>query len=329
MLTKLKSKWGLCITPTALLGLTIFIFSSCAETIDTNIIDIDINTAEEQSSKMIQASEIVDYEKIIGINAEETEMYTDDILLSTLPYEQPSEQETTEVTEAVEIIEESEDIEAAEIEKSETAEIEEAIEIMATAATMASVRDEPPIVTIASQNTPSAGTPTALADSRYVVFNDRNIVQTMDMRQKSNVSEEILREYLLRFPNLLGIAPTLIEVQETYSVNAIMLLAIIRLESGNGQSHIAVSKNNLGGIIAPANSVAVHRSFDSKEECVIFMARLLSNQYLTQGGRFFNGYTLVDINKRYSVSDDWSTLVGNLMVEIQATLNKISEHFEY
>lgn len=220
----------------------------------------------------------------------------------------------TEIETVIEAIEETEEIEIIEAESEEA----ETSEIIATAAVMASISDN---IFETAQNLSFE------ENSHYVVFNDRNTVRTMDMRQKSNISEEALREYLTRFPNLAGIASTLIEAQETYNVNAIMLLAIIRLESGNGQSRIAVSENNLGGIVAPANSVAVYRSFDSQEECVIFMARLLSNQYLTEEGRFFSGYTLVDINKRYSVSSDWSTLVGNLMVEIQNSLNKFSEHF--
>lgn len=162
------------------------------------------------------------------------------------------------------------------------------------------------------------------SEREYITFNDRNRIKTQDMRKKSNISEEALREYLRRFPNLLGIAPTIIEVQEEYKVNAILLLAIIRLESGNGRSNLAVSKNNLGGIVAPSQSVAVHRSFDSKDECVRFMARLLAHQYLTAGGRFFSGYTLTDIARRYSASSNWSVLIRDLIFEIQMGLDRIS-----
>ena len=161
-------------------------------------------------------------------------------------------------------------------------------------------------------------------EREYVTFTDRNRIKTQDMRHKSQICEEVLRQYLTRFPNLLGIASTLIEVQEEYSVNAIMLLAIIRLESGNGRSNLAVSHNNLGGIKAPANSVAVFRSFDSKADCVWFMGRLLANQYLTEGGRFFSGFTIVDVGRRYAASPQWPVKVRNLMFEIQAGLNSIA-----
>ena len=162
------------------------------------------------------------------------------------------------------------------------------------------------------------------ADTEYVIFSERDNIKAQDMRKKSQVTEEQLRAYLQRFPNLsgTGIEGALIEAQNEYNVNAILILAIIRLESGNGRSSLARNNNNLGGIVAPSGSVAVYRSFDSKRDCVIFMARLLGEHYLSEGGRFFNGYTLTDINKKYSVSDTWSTKVSDIMYEIEWRLSE-------
>jgi len=157
----------------------------------------------------------------------------------------------------------------------------------------------------------------ASAEQEYVIFSDRDKIKTQDMRLKTQVTEEELKKYLQRFPNLAGIEGALIEAQEEYNVNAILILSIIRLESGNGRSWLAVNQNNLGGITAPRNSVTAFRSFDSKSECVMYMAQLLGEQYLTDGGKFFNGYTLADINKKYSVSKNWSTKVSEIMYEVQ------------
>ena len=157
----------------------------------------------------------------------------------------------------------------------------------------------------------------------YVIFSDKNSIITEDMRKKSQVTEEDFKIYLQRFPNLSGIEAALVEAQDLYNVNAILMLAIIRLESGNGGSALARNQNNLGGITAPRNSVTVYRSFDSKDECVFFMARLLGEQYLYENGRFFNGYTLTDIAVRYSVSSNWSTLVRDIMFEIQHNLLRL------
>ena len=161
----------------------------------------------------------------------------------------------------------------------------------------------------------------ANANSReYAVFTQGNIT-TQDMRKKSDIDANKLAEYMKRFPNLSGIEKTLIEVQEEYSVNALLLLAIIRLESGNGRSVIAQNRNNLGGIIGWEKSVRVFKTFDTKNDCIIYMAKLLSEHYLTDGGRFFSGYSLRAISKRYSASpDNWTELVAALILEIQWVL---------
>lgn len=156
-----------------------------------------------------------------------------------------------------------------------------------------------------------------------VIFTRENIKKE-DMRKKSDINAEDLDEYLSRFPYLSGISETLIEVQDEYNINALLLLAIIRLESGNGKSNIARSKNNLGGLVGVYKAKAVYKQFDSKTDCVIYMADLLSNHYLTDGGKYFNGYTLPDIAKRYSSSKAWTDLVYQLIYEIQYGLNNIS-----
>ena len=153
-----------------------------------------------------------------------------------------------------------------------------------------------------------------------VVFTKENIKKE-DMRKRSDVTQENLDAYLKKFPYLLGISETLIQVQDEYGVNALLLLAIIRLESGNGKSNIARAKNNLGGLVGVYKSKAVYKHFDSKNDCVVFMANLLSNYYLTEGGRYFNGYTLSDIAKCYSSSKVWTDLVYQLIYEIQYGLN--------
>jgi beta-N-acetylglucosaminidase len=158
----------------------------------------------------------------------------------------------------------------------------------------------------------------------YVIFTEKNI-KTEDMRKKSDLSEEQLSEYLQKFPKLLGIEGALISAQEDYEVNAVLILAIIRLESGNGKSRLATSKNNLGGLVSRRGKTAtVYQSFDTKDDCVEYMARLLSNHYLTKGGKFFKGYTLGDIAKTYCTSSTkWTNLVSTLIYEIQKSIDKL------
>lgn len=161
-------------------------------------------------------------------------------------------------------------------------------------------------------------------EREYVIFTEKNI-KTEDMRKKSDLSEEQLSEYLQKFPKLLGIEEALISAQEDYEVNAMLILAIIRLESGNGKSRLATSKNNLGGLVARRGRTAtVYQSFNTKDDCVEYMARLLSNHYLTEGGKFFKGYKLGDIAKTYcTTSERWTNLVSSLIYEIQKSIDNL------
>ena len=154
-------------------------------------------------------------------------------------------------------------------------------------------------------------------EQEYVVFTENNI-KTQDMRKKSRLDEKTLTEYMKKFPYLSGIEGTLIKIQEDYDVNAVLILAIVRIESGNGKSSAATSRNNLGGLIVMQDSVRVFKSFDSKDDCLIYMANLLANHYLSEGGKFFNGYTLSGISKKYcEPPTEWVDLVAEMMLEIQ------------
>ncbi|MCL2095294.1 MAG: glucosaminidase domain-containing protein [Oscillospiraceae bacterium] len=161
-----------------------------------------------------------------------------------------------------------------------------------------------------------------ITESGYAVFTEKN-VKTEDMRKKSDLDEKKLIEYMKKYPGLSGIEKNLIELQNRYNVNALLLLAIVRLESGNGRSDIAEKRNNFGGIVGWEKSVRVFVTFDSREDCLNYMADLLSEQYLTSSGRFFNGYSLTAISKKYSASpENWLNLVSNLILEIQSGINE-------
>jgi len=161
------------------------------------------------------------------------------------------------------------------------------------------------------------------ADNEYVVFTEKNI-KTEDMRKKSKLNKQKLSEYMKKFPKLSGIEETLIEMQDEHSVNALLILAIVRLESGNGKSQIAQSRNNLGGIVVSGKTVNVYKSFDTRSDCIIYMAELISKNYLTEGGKYFNGYTLTDIAKKYSASPDiWAERIKEIIYEIQTGIDEI------
>jgi len=92
-----------------------------------------------------------------------------------------------------------------------------------------------------------------------------------------------------------------------YSVNALFLAALAILESGWGKSKIAREKNNIYGFMAYDHSpYASAKTFSSKAECIIYVARYLDKEYLSPSGRFFAGATPQGVGTYYASDPDWA-----------------------
>lgn len=145
-------------------------------------------------------------------------------------------------------------------------------------------------------------------------------IKSFDLRTESNLQLKDVEEVLSRFEKLKGIEKTIVDCEEEYGVNAIFIISLIRNESGNGNSTLAIKNNNLGGI---KNKNGTYTKFESKSECVEYMFKLLSNEYLDKDGKYFKGYTLSDVRYYYcNDNSNWSKTVGNIMVDISSELTK-------
>ena len=113
---------------------------------------------------------------------------------------------------------------------------------------------------------------------------------------------------------LEGKGELMVQIAEANSISPHFFCALIALESGYGKSKLARSKNNLGGIKGSKNA---YRSFESVDECLIYMGKLLREKYHEKG--------LIDINKiqkRYAPS--WDAAGNRYWVKnIQSLMKKI------
>jgi hypothetical protein len=117
-----------------------------------------------------------------------------------------------------------------------------------------------------------------------------------------------------------GLEGTILEVEKQYGINALFTIAVMKLESGNGSSRLAKSKNNLFGLNAISgdkNNRAF--SFETKGDSVRKFGQLLSENYVGKG------YTTVErIAKKYCpANSEWSGLVKNIMKKDYGRLNAI------
>ena len=103
---------------------------------------------------------------------------------------------------------------------------------------------------------------------------------------------------------------------------ALFLTGLIANETGYGSSRRYKEDNNVGGyeVYSPTSK---GRSFSSKEESVYAVARLLSEEYLSEDGLYFNGKSSYAINKLYCQS----TSSGD-MFDWHRTIDKIANDFK-
>ena len=135
----------------------------------------------------------------------------------------------------------------------------------------------------------------------------------------SNVTAEELVKGL-RY-NLRSCAQYFVEAEKQYGINAIFLASIAAHESGWGRSSLAINKNNLFGY-KQAGGGGTFREFSSLEECILYVAQVLKNSYLTEGGKYYNGTSVADVNVKYCSGTDWAPQIDSIANSI---VNKIME----
>lgn len=114
-------------------------------------------------------------------------------------------------------------------------------------------------------------------------------------------------------------------IEQKYNINGIFVAAIGIHESAWGTSTIAQDKHNLFGFAAydrdPYNSAA---NFETYEECIDTVARVLAKNYLHSKGTniaediiasatYNNGPTLTGVNTRYASDENWAEKVYKYM----------------
>ena len=125
-----------------------------------------------------------------------------------------------------------------------------------------------------------------------------DLTTTSDLRTPSNLKAKDY-DKMLEGTNLYGIGTALEQAEKEHSVNGLYLMGLACLESGYGTSNYAVNRNNLVGWNAVNSNPNKASYFDSKEECILYVAEKLKTNYLSENGCYFNGYTAKAVDVKY------------------------------
>ncbi|TJY44024.1 hypothetical protein E5161_01095 [Cohnella pontilimi] len=104
-----------------------------------------------------------------------------------------------------------------------------------------------------------------------------------------------------------GLEKAILDVEAEYGINAYFTIAVMRLESGNGKSRVAKTRNNLFGLNS-SNGTGYLR-FKTKVASVEKFGQLISGNYIGKG------YTTIEkIAKKYCPANPkWPSLVKTII----------------
>lgn len=140
-----------------------------------------------------------------------------------------------------------------------------------------------------------------------------------NLRELSGATEEQIK-YALKDFRLEPLSKSLSKVEERYGINVLFMIGLIRQESGNGTSYLAKANNNLGGVKSSSDRGG-YKDYPSWSHSLQDICRLIDNEYLSPGGKFYNGTGIWNVNKLYCENKDWADKINSIAYESRNKIN--------
>lgn len=160
------------------------------------------------------------------------------------------------------------------------------------------------------------GSPQVIDYSERLTFN-----YEMNLLTPSYIKEETLAK-AFQNTKMQGLEKYFIQAEKETGINALYLAGLAVHESGWNTSKFAEKRNNLFGWQAYDNDLDKTKYFNSKGECILFVASKIKKLYLTENGMFHSGYTMESISSRYASDKEHSKKVFK---NIEKILDKINQ----
>lgn len=107
--------------------------------------------------------------------------------------------------------------------------------------------------------------------------------------------------------NLKPLAGTFVEIEEEFGINSAIYASIVALESGWGRSDLSESKNNITSHTCSDG----YKEYQTKEDCLWDMAKNLSENYLSEDGKYYCGTELEDVVCFYLIGKEKDEMNSN------------------
>lgn len=113
---------------------------------------------------------------------------------------------------------------------------------------------------------------------------------------------------------LIGLGDDFVRIGNQKEINSLYIAAHAAWESTWGTSPLAQDKNNLFGYGA-YNSCPYECAwdFETKVECIETVMTFVKDDYLTEGGQYYDAPTLRGMNIFYATDDNWMNGIASIM----------------
>lgn len=130
-------------------------------------------------------------------------------------------------------------------------------------------------------------------------------LQSLNLKQPCHITAEQLETGLLY--DLKPYAQDYIDAYERTGINPVFLAAKDALESGWGR--YPMNEVNISGFYTK-------KQFESVPHVISYVSDFIDEEYLTETGRYFRGYTVSDINVCWNGRPEWGREVLGIMAGI-------------
>lgn len=145
----------------------------------------------------------------------------------------------------------------------------------------------------------------------------------------SGINNDEMKSVLLNTvgaKTMVHLADAFVEAENKYGVNAFFMAGVVALESGFATSRRAVEDNNLTGYEVYSDD-SEGKLFKSQMESILQTAKHLNENYLTEGGVYYNGLSVDAVQIKYCPDEgkgkNWEGKVNELANSFLNTYNNL------
>lgn len=161
-------------------------------------------------------------------------------------------------------------------------------------------------------------------EQNYIKPKDVKISKNMDLSKRTGLSKEDFKKVIKNLKQdrtkfFYTNADTIYDLCEKYEINEIFFCGLIVAESGWNIAGNHRSTHNYISLMYKGKLIR----YSSTEEGLEVAAKKLHQNYLTPGGKFYNGKTIVGVQKRFCpASSTWDDLVYGSMKYVAVAAHK-------